>query len=203
MSDLLPAPSNHESAHSWGHLNLRRLIWPVAVFFGAQAMSHYQEKGYFGWIPDWAFDIALVLAFLLLIYWAWTQDDVQKWCRLLYNRSRKMLLWVLISIGACIGAMVGAFGWWTIHRQEQLSAPSVYTSNTEAAPKETPQPSASALSSPEPTPTMPTPQSTPAAASPSARKPLHKRSKAAEADLQWRKKEALRALDYKKPGDDN
>lgn len=102
--------------HSWLHLNLPKLIWPVAGFLGAAALKHYQAQGFFPNVPEWTYDIALILAFAGLAYWLWTQDDAQKFLRWLYNRNKKMLLLLLIIIGALVGSCVGLFGYWAIER---------------------------------------------------------------------------------------
>jgi nitrogen fixation-related uncharacterized protein len=107
------------TSRSWLHLNLPRLVLPVAIFFGAKAMSHYQDKGFLAFIPDWSYDVALFLAAIGVLYWVWTQDDVRKGCLWLYNRRPKVLLMILIIVGAILGGVTGVFGYWSIERQNK------------------------------------------------------------------------------------
>jgi hypothetical protein len=123
-------------------------------------MSHYQEQGYFASIPDWSYDAAVLLALLGFIYWAWTQDDIQRFCRWGYNRRPKMLLVILMIVGAILGSGAGAFGYWAIKKQQRHA--SLETQVT-SGPTPSPSPSPSAA---------PTPAA--ATSSPSAPKPPNK-----------------------------
>jgi hypothetical protein len=82
-------------------------------------MSHYQEQGYLTWLPDWSYDAALFFAAILAIYAIGTHPDVKKQCIRAYNYNPKMLLMILLIVGAGVGASMGAFGYWTIQRQQQ------------------------------------------------------------------------------------
>jgi hypothetical protein len=115
----IPPPAKQESSGFWRHVNPRKLAWPVAIALGAWAVSEYKEKGFFSWLPSWAPDAALVIAFLLLVYWVLNQPDVKRYRRKIYNYSPKMLLAILMFVGAVLGATLGAFGYWTIKRQQQ------------------------------------------------------------------------------------
>lgn len=177
MSDSsnLP-PTSHESPGFWHHFNPRKLIWPAAIAIGAWAMSEYKEQGFLAWIPDWTPDAALFIAFLLLIYSAWTQSDVQRYRQIIYNRRPKMLLAILMIVGAVLGATVGAFGYWAIKRQNQrqdkpaTESQTAQVTKTEASPASlppltqtptpTPTPQPSETATPTLTPT-PQPQSSP------------------------------------------
>lgn len=96
-------------------------------------MSHYSSLGFFPGIPEWAYDAALLLAFIGLVYWAWSQDDVTKARFWLYNHKPTMLLALLLILGAILGTSAGAFAYWAIKREHHRGTDANKPQDTDTA----------------------------------------------------------------------
>jgi hypothetical protein len=186
MTDSAPQPPQQSFREK-----ARALFFPIAATLAAFAMNIALQKGWVDRVPDGLVGLLFIIAALLWIYWAWTHEGVRKRHYLVYTYPVMSLI-TLIVTGACIGGILGAFAWWTTHRQEHAQTSPAQPPITEV----TPQPSPSVVPHPMlTTTTVESPRTIPQPF-PSSRKPSGKRSKAAE--RQRRREEALRDLDYKK-----
>jgi hypothetical protein len=178
------------------HSKLRDRLFATGAGVLGVGFALAQLKGWLNWVPDPLIGLLIGVPLMYFIYWLWTHEGVRKRRYLIYTYPIMSLI-ILVAVGACIGGSLGAFAWWTTHRQEHSLTSPTQTTITEVTSKQTPQPSPIDAPSPKPTVTIVESPRTTAQPHPSARKPSGKRSKAAE--QQRRREEALRDLDYKKP----
>jgi hypothetical protein len=190
MSGLAPQTQQQIS-----HSKLRDRLFAIGAGVLGVGFALAQLKGWLDWVPDPLIGLLISVPLMYFIYWLWTHEGVRKRHYLIYTYPVMSLI-ILVAVGACIGGSLGAFAWWTTHRQEHSPTSPAQTPITEVTPKQTPQPSPIGAPYPKPTAIIESPK-TAALPHPSARKPSGKRSNAAE--QQRRREEALRELDYKKP----
>jgi hypothetical protein len=159
------------------------------------------QKGWLDDVPDPLLGILCVIPLLLCVYGLWHHPSVQKFLHLLYNRIPKMLLTILMISGSALGATLGAFGYWTIKRQQQRQDKPTAEAQTAPVVKTVPpspssSPTVAVTPSPQPTPPATEISVPPTRPSSTTRKPRKKGPTAAELEERRR---IDRDLNYNKP----
>jgi hypothetical protein len=108
-----PKKSKRDPEPANSGLNVRELLFIVALPLWVFGVNLALQKGWLDQVPDWVVGASLIIPTLIWIYYYLTHEWVRK---------RRYLLYIIPAISLIVLSGIVAFIWWASHRQQRQEA---------------------------------------------------------------------------------